>query len=522
MWIFISLIVFFIIVKFLYDRNSMLDKIDSNGGILIKYSTLISYMLSHPNSEISSKGKDHVNIFCKGMGVSTLFSITPGFDVVIIKWETNLGNSGSFNHSWQFKETTVSQQEMINQINKDIEFKTSILIQPESESFLTPLDIKETNVISGEGIRIKYNQLILRLTNDLDPTFLEFTDHLIVNIKSGGAAGQYLFLSDFNALIIKFEMNCFPLGIYKNEWKFSLVNYNQDLMAETIETYIKSIYQKISELAKGTDDQYSKNYIDSKSQNEIINDNAEIFNNQDFIKNLVGLPLKNKIQVAIEIYNTCDAEDKAQSFNLWYQCKSNNLVSDRVKEFFLKLKFFDPPLFPDKTDNYAIILRATSEQRGYEVLSTAFISIINSISGQYEVDRLLFILCAVSKRFNLISNELMESSKTAWSNQSFLPGMPYFLLLKLTQVDILIFKDKVEQAYEIAEETFTALMDPKYEDKYLWLKYQFASSLLTTLNYSGVLEDKSIWAVDGLNKLKDEFGENADLEDMLNEQQFGE
>lgn len=96
MWIFIILIIVAIIIKFLYERYMMLEKIESNGGILIKYNTLLQYMLMPPNSEIVSNAKDHINVVWRGNGVNTYFTITPAFKVVIVQWEFKGGGFDKF------------------------------------------------------------------------------------------------------------------------------------------------------------------------------------------------------------------------------------------------------------------------------------------------------------------------------------------------------------------------------------------------------------------------------------------
>lgn len=160
MWIFIIVIIVGIIMIFLYQRQIMLDKMDSDGGILFKYNTLIQYILSMPNSEITNKGRDHINFICRGNGVSTYFTITPAFNVVIVQWELKGGPMFNFKEVWNFPEDRMTQHEMVNQIEKDINGKMEAIFPKEKPEN----DLRAISSIKPEPLSIvDYDQAYQKL-----------------------------------------------------------------------------------------------------------------------------------------------------------------------------------------------------------------------------------------------------------------------------------------------------------------------------------------------------------------------
>lgn len=125
--IFIILIILTIVVgKFFYDKNRLIETINSNGGIALKYKILISYMTNDSSEAEVHKHKDYVIIINKGIGSYTRFSIMPAFNKVVINWECNFQTISSFKHKWEFDELRLSQQEMITQIDRDIKTKSDL------------------------------------------------------------------------------------------------------------------------------------------------------------------------------------------------------------------------------------------------------------------------------------------------------------------------------------------------------------------------------------------------------------
>jgi len=69
-WILIIGIVIFIIYQFSKDYNNEVQtKVTNQGGMLQKYSLLIEYFTSHPNSKITKVTKDNVTISTPSMTI---------------------------------------------------------------------------------------------------------------------------------------------------------------------------------------------------------------------------------------------------------------------------------------------------------------------------------------------------------------------------------------------------------------------------------------------------------------------
>lgn len=121
--IFVFLFVFLTLKQKLNEQN-YLDEIDSNGGIVIRYKSLVEYLLSIPHAEISSFDKSHLSIQIKNPKSITEYIITPkANDLVTIGWVLHLQPLGHFKKTWRFSEKITNQEQMIEKINHDLEIK---------------------------------------------------------------------------------------------------------------------------------------------------------------------------------------------------------------------------------------------------------------------------------------------------------------------------------------------------------------------------------------------------------------
>ena len=122
MWGFIITLVVLIILKFLYDTFKQSLKITSEGGVRIKYATLIEYFLSaHENSRVFQETNTFVSVGVSGMGGSQIFSIYPSYGNITITMQIkNNPIMGNLKKEWTFPEH-MNQEDMIININMDIE-----------------------------------------------------------------------------------------------------------------------------------------------------------------------------------------------------------------------------------------------------------------------------------------------------------------------------------------------------------------------------------------------------------------
>jgi len=175
--IWIVIIVLLILVgNFVYDRYNMLEEIDSNGGLIIKYKILIDYMLSRSGGNITSKGKDHISIDYVGIGTLTHFSIIPGFDTVIVNWSFKCEPLATFQKDWKFDINKVSQVQMIEIIDCDIEK----IGKPLSDLPLKKdISLSEVNYTTNQSDYIPSNNAVNNVLNDI---FHKLGDSTITNL----------------------------------------------------------------------------------------------------------------------------------------------------------------------------------------------------------------------------------------------------------------------------------------------------------------------------------------------------
>jgi len=113
------------------QKLNRLDEIDSTGGIVVKYQVLVKYFLSISNAKISSYSKKHLTVQSKGTTTITEFTISPEAEnQVTISWILSCQPMGHFKEEWRFSET-ISQEKMIERINRDLELKSKTINLPD-------------------------------------------------------------------------------------------------------------------------------------------------------------------------------------------------------------------------------------------------------------------------------------------------------------------------------------------------------------------------------------------------------
>lgn len=104
-WILIILIIVIgIYIIFNNDRKEIIDKqVTSNGGMLVKYNILITWITRDPSAKIINLKSDSLDIISTGHTTSVKFFITETFGKVNIRWEANYGQVlGKHTNSWNY------------------------------------------------------------------------------------------------------------------------------------------------------------------------------------------------------------------------------------------------------------------------------------------------------------------------------------------------------------------------------------------------------------------------------------
>lgn len=125
---FLIVLVVIIILKFAYDTIKQSSKIKTEGGVRLKYSTLIDYFLSgDQRCRIFQETNTLVSVGMSGAAGSQIYYISPAYGNVCIRMEIkNNPLLGDKTKEWRFPEN-MDQKEMIQIMESDI--------QTEMESF---------------------------------------------------------------------------------------------------------------------------------------------------------------------------------------------------------------------------------------------------------------------------------------------------------------------------------------------------------------------------------------------------
>lgn len=126
---FLIVLVVLIVLKFTYDTFKQSSKIKTEGGIRLKYSTLVNHFLaSDQRCRIIQETNTLVSVGVSGAAGSQIYYITPAYGNVSIRMEIrNNPLLGNKTKEWSFPEN-MNQKEMIQIIESDI--------QKEMESFI--------------------------------------------------------------------------------------------------------------------------------------------------------------------------------------------------------------------------------------------------------------------------------------------------------------------------------------------------------------------------------------------------
>lgn len=128
-WIIIIAIVVIIAIKFANDCNEQADAVAKQGGMRIKYRTLINYILSSdPKCKIIQETATFISVGVSGISGSTVFFIQQTFGSVTIQYKVKSHVFGNHQLEWKFDEFA-DQEKMIEKITHDVDVYNNNMIQ---------------------------------------------------------------------------------------------------------------------------------------------------------------------------------------------------------------------------------------------------------------------------------------------------------------------------------------------------------------------------------------------------------
>ncbi len=128
-WIILIVAAVIIIVKVTSEVKENADKVTAQGGMRVKYRTLVNYALnSDYKARIIRESVNCIDIGATSGGGQVLICITHASNVVIIEWRVENPIFGKHKLNWKFDEF-MDQQKMIEKIENDLGIYQSNIMQ---------------------------------------------------------------------------------------------------------------------------------------------------------------------------------------------------------------------------------------------------------------------------------------------------------------------------------------------------------------------------------------------------------
>ena len=209
-------------------------------------------------------------------------------------------------------------------------------------------------------------------------------------------------------------------------------------------------------------------------------------------------------------------KEQAQVLSIFFQKNHNNIFIDNLlKEYSFLLNkgysfCFDNEInFHDYGDGAEFFFALLSSDIENEKLIMKCLSTIQNNQPEF------FRICAILSSINhdgASKYSYISLASQAWHNIKKSDEFLYGFLLKKTAADLLIYEKKYLEAQKICEECWEYLdVLETRKEKSIWLKYQFAKTLIKISTYCQVDFDTA-----GLIEEAKQFRINAELENCLN------
>jgi hypothetical protein len=117
-FIIIIIVIVFIFLAFSNDKNKMLEKVHSNGGLQEKYKHLIFFFVNRSGFKIYSINRSTIIMGKKEPAVIMELMLTQSFNKVLINWNSK-STVSAVNLRWEFPDI-MDQQSMIDKVMIDV------------------------------------------------------------------------------------------------------------------------------------------------------------------------------------------------------------------------------------------------------------------------------------------------------------------------------------------------------------------------------------------------------------------
>lgn len=128
MWLIIAIVIF-MLIKFAADHNKQVKDVAQQGGMRVKYRTLINHLLTDDsNCRILQEKTTFILLGVSHPGNSSVFMIQQTFGTVTIEYQIKSIVFGNHKLEWTFNEYA-DQNKMVEKITHDIERLNNDIMQ---------------------------------------------------------------------------------------------------------------------------------------------------------------------------------------------------------------------------------------------------------------------------------------------------------------------------------------------------------------------------------------------------------
>ncbi len=113
-------IAIFLLYIFISDKKEEVQKVQNQGGVLVKYRTLTNHFLSIPMMKVEQRSSTSITMAVKDPNVLTRFIISHGFENVSVFWFHKSLSFGEHSLNWRFSER-MEQIAMIKVIEDELQ-----------------------------------------------------------------------------------------------------------------------------------------------------------------------------------------------------------------------------------------------------------------------------------------------------------------------------------------------------------------------------------------------------------------
>lgn len=187
----------FILIKYIYDNYLLEQNLANEGGIQIKYKSLVSFLSSGPKENVKIKDfKNYLEIKVSTPNILTITTLTPGFDCIEVKVEMDYRTMGKIERKWQFDTKKYTQDNMVAVIKADIIAAQNELIKSNNlhsqhsklsgqKSVLNDLNsLMGENGTDGDIIQEGIGQFGLEITNPIPVEGIEGSYRYLAQLRT--------------------------------------------------------------------------------------------------------------------------------------------------------------------------------------------------------------------------------------------------------------------------------------------------------------------------------------------------